>query len=64
MQEIVAGTGGGELRGIRYPHSTNSVVQVQGRFGVLKLALGADEYGYTFIGVDGHIWDSGTRKCH
>jgi hypothetical protein len=37
---------------------------VQGHFGVLKLALGADEYGYTFIGVDGRIWDSGTGKCH
>jgi hypothetical protein len=64
MQLIIAGTGGGELRGIRYPRSTNSVVQVQGHFGVLKLALGADEYGYTFIGVDGRIWDSGTGKCH
>jgi hypothetical protein len=64
MQEIIAGTGGGELRGIRYPHSTNSVVHVQGHFGVLKLALGSDEYSYTFIGVDGRIWDAGARKCH
>jgi acid phosphatase type 7 len=64
MQEIIAGTGGGDLREVRDPLAANSVVHVQGHFGILKLALGADEYRYTFIDVDGRIWDTGGRKCH
>jgi hypothetical protein len=64
MEEIIAGTGGGELRRVRDPVAANSVVHVQGHFGVLKLELGADEYRYTFIDVEGRIWDTGGRKCH
>jgi acid phosphatase type 7 len=64
IEEIIAGTGGGDLRGVRYPLARNSVVEVHGHFGILKLALARDEYRYTFIDVDGRIWDTGGRKCH
>jgi hypothetical protein len=64
IEEIIAGTGGGELRGVRYPLARNSVVEVHGHFGILKLALTPDQYRFAFIDVDGRIWDSGGRKCH
>jgi hypothetical protein len=64
IEEIIAGTGGGDLRGVRYPLARNSVVEVHGHFGILKLALARDEYRYAFIDVDGRIWDTGGRKCH
>lgn len=64
VAEIIAGTGGGELRAIRYPLSRNSVFQIHGHFGVLKLTLGAGEYRHAFIDADGRVWDPGTGKCH
>lgn len=64
VEEIIAGTGGGDLRGVRYPLADNSVVEVHGHFGVLKVALGTDEYRYTFIDTTGRVWDTGGSKCH
>jgi len=64
MVEIIAGTGGGKLRAVRDERARNSVVSVHGHFGVLKLALGADQYRFTFIDVDGYIWDTGSGTCH
>ncbi|MEO8202210.1 MAG: metallophosphoesterase [Gemmatimonadota bacterium] len=63
MVEIVAGTGGGELRGFSRiaPHSA---FRLEGRFGVLKLTLGAREYQHALIDVTGRIWDPGAGKCH
>lgn len=64
IEEIVAGTGGGELRGMNYPLALHSLVQIHGYFGVLKLTLGKDEYRHAFIDTGGRVWDSSGRKCH
>ena len=64
VEEIIVGTGGGELRGVRYPLAANSVVEIHGHFGVLKLSLGIDEYRFAFIDTAGRVWDTGGRKCH
>ena len=63
ITEIVVGTGGGDLRGLRgiAPHSA---YRVQGHYGVLKLTLGANAYASAFLGVDGTIWDRTSGKCH
>lgn len=62
--EIIAGTGGAELRGLRDPLARNSVAQIHGRFGVLKLMLGSGEYRHAFIDTDGRVWDPAGGKCH
>lgn len=61
--EMVAGTGGGDLRGFSriVPHSAS---RVEGHFGVLKLTLGAKEYQHALIDVSGRVWDPGSGKCH
>lgn len=64
IEQIVVGTGGAGLRGIRTPPAVNSVVQVHGYFGVLKVTLGDDEYRHAFLDTDGRVWDRGGRKCH
>jgi hypothetical protein len=64
IEQIIVGTGGGALRGVRHTLSPNSVAEVHGRFGVLKLLLGAGEYRTAFIGTDGRVWDTGAGKCH
>ena len=61
--EYLVGTGGGELRGIASVHP-NSVSRVEGRFGVLMLTLGAEEWRSIFIEAGGRIWDSSGGKCH
>ena len=62
--QIVAGTGGGTLRQMQSPFARNSVSQIHGHFGVLKLTLGADEYRHAFLDTDGRVWDAGSGKCH
>jgi hypothetical protein len=62
--EIIAGTGGAELRGVRKPFAANSVTQIHGHFGVLKLMLGSGEYTNAFIDTDGRVWDPAGGKCH
>lgn len=62
--EIIAGTGGAELREIRYPLATNSAAQIHGRFGVLKLELGDSGYRHSFIEENGRLWDLGEGRCH
>jgi hypothetical protein len=64
IPQIVAGTGGGALRGLRYPLAPNSVTQIHGYYGVLKLTLGTDEYRHAFLDTAGRVWDSGGGKCH
>lgn len=64
IEQIVAGTGGGVLRRMRYPLARNSAFVVHGRFGVLKLTLGSGEYRRAFIDTDGRVWDPGGRQCH
>ncbi len=62
IPQIVIGTGGAELRGLRTPVA-NSVTRIQGHFGVLKLTLGAGEYRHAFIDTRGRVWDRGGGKC-
>ncbi len=64
IEEIIAGTGGGQLRGIRYPLARNSVVRIHGHFGALKLELAADRYRHEFLDADGTVWDVAGRSCH
>lgn len=71
IEQIIVGTGGATLRGFRSRFGfsapslvQNSVVQIQGRFGVLKLTLGSSEYRSAFLEVGGRIWDLSGRKCH
>jgi hypothetical protein len=64
IPQIIAGTGGGVLRKMNAPFARNSVFQIHGRFGVLKLTLGAGEYRHAFIDATGRVWDPGAGKCH
>ena len=64
MEQIIVGTGGGDLTGIRSSKAPNSAVQIQGRWGALIATLGTDEYRTSFIDVDGDVWDPSARKCH
>ena len=64
ITQIVVGTGGGTLTGIRSPVARNSVQRVQGHYGVLKLTLGAAEWRHAFLDTSGRLWDVGGGKCH
>ncbi len=64
MVEIVAGTGGGDLRGFRGKPDPNMAAQIQGHFGVLKLTLGKEEWRSAFIETNGRVWDPAGGKCH
>ena len=48
ITEIVAGTGGEELRGFNENIRPNSLYRIEGRAGVLLLTLGAAEYRSAF----------------
>jgi len=63
ITEIVAGTGGQELRGFE-AIQPNSVYRIEGRAGVLLLTLGAAEYRSAFLEVGGRVWDQSGGKCH
>ena len=64
MEQIIVGTGGGDLTGIRSRVADNSAIQIQGHWGVLIATLGPDEYRTSFIDVKGNVWDPSGRKCH
>lgn len=64
IEEIIAGTGGGNLRAVTALAAPNSAVTIHGYWGVLKLTLGAKEYRREFVDIDGHVWDRGGGKCH
>jgi hypothetical protein len=63
MTEIVAGTGGEELRAFTHI-LPNSINRIEGRAGVLLLTLGAAEYQSAFLEVGGRVWDQSGGKCH
>ena len=62
--QVIVGTGGADLRGVREDLARNSAAQIHGYFGVLKLTLGTGEYRHAFLDTEGRIWDQGGRKCH
>ncbi|HEY4100562.1 MAG TPA: metallophosphoesterase [Gemmatimonadales bacterium] len=64
ITEMVVGTGGGDLRGFRSTPAPNSIVRIEGHYGVLKLTLGKEEWRAAFIEVGGRVWDPSGGKCH
>jgi len=64
ITQIIIGTGGAALRGLRAPLAANSRYQIQGRFGVLKLTLGAGAWRSAFIDAGGRVWDRSGGTCH
>ena len=65
ITELIVGTGGGDLRGFGTPTPIqNSVFQVQGHYGVLKLTLGGAEWRSAFLDANGRIWDQVGGHCH
>ncbi|MDQ3674446.1 MAG: metallophosphoesterase, partial [Gemmatimonadota bacterium] len=71
IEQILVGTGGGTLRGFRSRFGIrgrdpegNSLVQIQGHFGVLLLTLGSTGYRSAFLDIEGRIWDRSGRECH
>jgi hypothetical protein len=63
IAEIVAGTGGEELRGFN-AIVPNSVYRIEGRVGVLLLTLGDKEWRSAWVEVGGRVWDQAGGKCH
>ena len=61
--EIVAGTGGAELRPFSDPRP-NSMVRIDDVYGVLELTLLADSWSSRFVGVDGAAHDQAAGSCH
>jgi len=64
ITQIIIGTGGAELRGLRTPLAANSLYQIQGHHGVLKLTLGAGAWRSAFIDARGRVWDRSGGSCH
>jgi len=62
--EIVAGTGGEELRGFGGRRNANSAYQIEGHPGILLLTLGAAEFKSAFLDTGGLPWDASGGKCH
>jgi len=63
IAEIVAGTGGEELRGFN-DIVPNSQYRIEGRAGVLLLTLGDKEWRSAWLEVGGRVWDQSGGKCH
>jgi hypothetical protein len=64
ITEMITGTGGGDLRAFRRSAARNSVYRIQGRYGVLKVTLGAAEWTSAFLDVNHRLWDPHRGKCH
>jgi acid phosphatase type 7 len=63
LREIVAGTGGGELRTFK-KQAANSEFRLAGVWGVLRLTLHPANYDWEFLPVDSSVADSGSTPCH
>jgi alkaline phosphatase len=71
IEQIIVGTGGATLRGFRSRFGIrgrdlegNSIMQIQGYFGVLLLTLGHSGYRTAFLDTEGRVWDRSGRECH
>ena len=64
IPQIVIGTGGAGLTGVRAPVERHSVQRIVGHHGILILTLGAEEYQHAFLDTQGRIWDRAAGKCH
>jgi hypothetical protein len=63
LRELVAGTGGGELRSF-HGLAQNSEFRQAGSWGVLRLTLHPANYEWEFLPVGTDIADSGSTPCH
>jgi hypothetical protein len=63
IRQFTVGTGGAEFYGVSV-RQPNSEVLINTIHGVLALALGAGQYAWSFVGVDGGVRDSGSGACH
>jgi hypothetical protein len=63
IRELVAGTGGGELRSFEHTIA-NSEFRQSGTFGVLRLTLHPLNYDWEYLPVSGDIADGGSTACH
>jgi acid phosphatase type 7 len=64
MEQIIVGTGGGSLTGIRSTIAKNSETRIQGHWGILIAVLGNGEYRTSFLDISRRVWDASGRKCH
>jgi hypothetical protein len=60
--EFVVGTGGRGHYAFGTPKA-NSIVRHTGTFGILKLTLDDQGYGWEFLSVDGSFTDTGSAQC-
>jgi hypothetical protein len=60
LREIIAGTGGAQLRDLSLAGGYKTYARVH---GVLELHLQKDRYEYAFRTLDGQIRDSGSAQC-
>ncbi len=63
ITEIVAGTGGGDLKPFERL-APNSLVRIADAYGVLELTLRASGWSYRFLATDGTVLDRGDGTCH
>src|SRR5947208_1882185 len=63
IRQFTVGTGGAEFYSVSMLQP-NSEVVINTVHGVLALALDDGRYGWTFVGVDHTIRDSGSGDCH
>lgn len=62
--EIVAGTGGAEVRDFAESDGPLTAARVEGRKGVLRLDLGKSSYSWRFVAVGGEVLDQGQADCN
>ena len=64
IRQFIVGTGGDELRG--FPStSANSEFRYNKTFGVIRLVLRAESYGWEFLAAPaGRVMDAGEGQCH
>ena len=62
LRQFTVGTGGAELYSF-VNVSPDSEVRIAA-FGILKLNLTGDGYGWEYLGTNGNVLDSGTGMCH
>jgi alkaline phosphatase len=61
--EIVAGTGGGDLRGFRSPPAPGSLVRKSSVFGLVEAMLADGSWSIRFVDADGQVVDRATGTC-
>ena len=63
VREYVVGTGGANFYPLE-PTQAHTALRLGERYGVLKLTLEEDGYGWEFLQTDGGVGDQGRGVCH